>query len=150
MLSALVGATTAKAYRVSRSDTLRDMSSIFSRIVAGEIPCHKVWEDDDHLAFLDMRPKTPGHTLVIPKRELAYVFDMDADAHAALWRAARTVARHLRERLGCQRVCVAVVGYEVPHVHVHLIPTNAIEDFGWSGGTPAEQDDLATMAARLA
>ncbi len=126
------------------------MSSIFSKIVAGEIPCHKVWEDEDHLAFLDQRPKTPGHTLVIPKRETAYLFDMDADAYAALWRAAHTVAAHLKERLSCERVCVAVIGYEVLHVHVHLIPTNALEDFPGAGGTHAEQDDLAAMAARLA
>ena len=126
------------------------MSSIFAKIVAGEIPCHKVWEDEDHLAFLDLRPKRPGHTLVIPKREVSYLFDMDEAAHAALWRAAHHVGRHLKERLGCQRICVAVVGYEVPHTHIHLIPTDSIAEFGWSGGPPAEQEELAAVAARLA
>lgn len=126
------------------------MSSIFSRIVAGEIPCHTVWEDEDHLAFLDLRPKTPGHTLVIPKREVKYIFDLSDDQHAALWHAAHTVGRHLKERLACERVCVAVVGYEVPHVHIHLIPTNSIAEFGWAGGMPADKDDLTAMAAKLA
>ena len=126
------------------------MSSIFSRIVDGEIPCHKVWEDEDHLAFLDLRPKTPGHTLVIPKREVSYIFDLSNDEHAALWRAAHTVGRHLKERLACARICVAVIGYEVPHAHIHLVPTNSIEEFGWAGGMPADKDDLAAMATRLA
>ena len=126
------------------------MSSIFSRIVAGEIPCHKVWEDENHFAFLDLRPKAPGHTLVIPKKETSYIFDLGADEHAALWRAAHTVAAHLKDRLSCERVCVAVIGYEVLHVHVHLIPTNSIAEFGWAGGMPAEQDELAAMAAKLA
>ncbi len=126
------------------------MSSIFTKIVAGEIPCHKVWEDADHLAFLDLSPKQPGHTLVIPKKETQYLFDLDATEHAALWKAAYNVARHLKQRLGCERVCVAVVGYEVPHAHIHLIPTNSIAEFGWTGGRPADQVELAAMAATLA
>ena len=125
------------------------MSSIFSKIVAGEIPCHKVWEDEDHLAFLDLRPAQPGHTLVIPKKESAYLFDLDAEEHAQLWTAARTVAKHLKERLGCQRVCCAVVGYEVPHVHIHLVPTNSIAEAPWRGGSPATTEELAAMAAKL-
>ena len=114
------------------------MSSIFSRIVSGEIPCHKVWEDEAHLAFLDIRPVQPGHTLVIPKKEQDYIFDLDEQDHAALWTAARKVAAHLKEVIGCERVCTAVLGYEVPHAHIHLIPTNAISDFPWPGGTEAD------------
>lgn len=125
------------------------MSSVFSRIVAGEIPCHRVWEDDGHLAFLDIHPVQPGHTLVIPKREVDYLFDLSGDEHAALWTAARTVARRLKEVLGCARVCVAVLGYEVPHAHIHLIPTNSLAEFPWPGGAAAQDDQLAALAAKL-
>jgi histidine triad (HIT) family protein len=125
------------------------MPSIFSRIVTGEIPCHKVYEDDLHLAFLDLRPVKPGHTLVIPKREVPYLFDLPPEEHAALWEVAHGVARRIRERLQCARVCVAVIGYEVPHAHIHLVPTNAIADFPWRGGHEARPEELAAMATRL-
>lgn len=125
------------------------MSSIFSRIVAGEIPCHKVWEDGDHLAFLDIRPVQPGHTLVIPKREVDYLFDLSGAEHAALWAAAHAVARRLKEVLGCARVCIAVLGYEVPHAHIHLIPTNSLAEFPWPGGAPVADEELAALAAKL-
>jgi histidine triad (HIT) family protein len=125
------------------------MSSLFTKIVRGEIPCHKVWEDDAHLAFLDINPIQPGHTLVIPKREVDYLFDLGEAEHAALWTAARGVAARLKEVTGCARVCVAVLGYEIPHAHVHLIPTNALTDFPWPGGKPADQAALAELAAKL-
>ncbi len=127
----------------------RTMSSIFSKIVAGEIPCHKVWEDERHLAFLDIHPIRPGHTLVIPKHEVDYLFDMDSEAHAALWAVAHTVAARLKETLGCARVCVAVLGYEVLHAHIHLIPTNSMRHFPWPGGKAANPEDLAALAQRL-
>ena len=104
------------------------MASIFTKIVAGEIPCHRVYEDEDHLAFLDINPIQPGHTLVIPKREVSVLFDLEPDAYA-LWRAVRKVEAALRTATGCERVVVMVVGYEVPHAHVHLIPTRALGDF---------------------
>lgn len=126
------------------------MSSVFSRIANGEIPCHKVWEDDGHLAFLDLRPMAPGHTLVIPKRETDYLFDLSEEEHAALWTAARTVARLLREKLACKRICVGVWGYEVPHAHIHLLPTNSMRDFPPPPSRPASQEELALLAARLA
>jgi histidine triad (HIT) family protein len=126
------------------------MASIFSRIVAGEIPCHKVWEDEHHLAFLDVNPWCEGHTLVIPKAEHDYLFDMPEDAYSALHLAARTVAVRLKERLGCARVCTMVVGYEVPHVHIHLFPTNAMSDFLPGGPTSmADRPDLEALAVRL-
>jgi histidine triad (HIT) family protein len=125
------------------------MASIFSRIVAGEIPCHRVFEDERHLAFLDLRPMVPGHTLVVPKREVDYLFDLPEADHAALWTAARTVARHLKARLGCKRVCVAVLGFEVPHAHVHLLPTDSMAQFPWPGGKPATEESLRAMAAKL-
>ncbi|MHC4550025.1 MAG: HIT family protein [Planctomycetota bacterium] len=125
------------------------MSSIFSRIVAGEIPCHRVWEDEEHFAFLDIRPVAPGHTLVVPKREVDYLFKLDEAEHAALWTATHRVARRLQEVLGCARVCVAVLGYEVPHAHIHLIPTNRMSEFPWPGGREASNEELAALAAKL-
>ena len=92
----------------------------------------------------------PGHTLVIPKREVDYLFDLAEAEHAALWAATHTVARRLKEVLGCERVCIAVLGYEVPHAHIHLIPTNNLADFPWPGGAAAPNDELAALAARLA
>ena len=126
------------------------MSSIFSRIVRGEIPCHKVWEDDAHLAFLDLRPVAPGHTLVIPKREVDYLFDMPEREHAALWTAARTVAGKLKQALSCTRVCVGVWGFEVPHAHIHLVPADSLRDFPPPPSHEVPPEELARMAARLA
>ena len=105
------------------------MPTIFERIVAGEIPCHKIWEDEDHLAFLDINPRVEGHTLVIPKQPWFEVFAMDEEPFSKLWSAAQRVARHLKEKTGCERVVVVVLGYEVEHVHIHLMPTNSLGDF---------------------
>jgi histidine triad (HIT) family protein len=127
------------------------MPTIFSKIVAGEIPCHKVWEDDRHLAFLDINPWCYGHTLVIPKREHAYLWDMPEDDFAALQRAAQTVAQLLKTKLQCARVCSMVVGYEVPHVHMHLFPTNAMTDFLPAGATSMKtKPDFAAILKKLA
>jgi histidine triad (HIT) family protein len=125
------------------------MASIFSKIVAGELPCHRVWEDENHLAFLDLRPTQPGHTLVIPKREVDYLFDLTPEEHAALWTAAHTVAGILKERTGCKRVCVLVIGWEVPHVHIHLVPTDRLGDVGMPPPIEMSGEELAAMAARL-
>ena len=105
------------------------MTSIFTKIVRGEIPSHRVYEDDAHYACLDINPIQPGHTLVFPKREVDYIFDMEPDALAELWKASQTVAKALKAATGCKRIVVMVVGYEVRHVHVHLIPTNRIDDY---------------------
>ena len=126
------------------------MPTLFERIVAGEIPCRKVWEDDDHLAFLDIQPRVDGHTLVIPKRPTDYLFDLEAEAYQALWGAVRTVERHLRARLEAERVLVYVVGWEVPHVHVHLLPTRAIDDVPFPAPDPAAEARLDETAAKLA
>ncbi|HSP80611.1 MAG TPA: HIT family protein [Myxococcaceae bacterium] len=123
--------------------------NIFAKIVRGEIPCHKVWEDDRHLAFLDIRPIRPGHTLVIPKADGDYLFDLEPEAYGALMQAVRTVARLLKERTGCQRVVEVVLGYEVPHAHVHLIPSNSMAELPPLFGSPAEPSELLQMAARL-
>ena len=129
------------------------MPSIFTRIVQGEIPSYRVYEDDDHLAFLDINPIQPGHTLVIPKQEVSVLFDLDADAYDALWRAVRKVEAALRKATACERVVIMVVGYEVPHAHVHLIPTNDIDDYPIPPrGTLAAEDAepfCAEVAAHL-
>jgi len=126
------------------------MPTIFERIVAGQIPCHKVWEDDAHLAFLDINPRVPGHTLVIPKRATDYLFDLGPSEMAALWEAARVVAEKLKTRLGCARVCVWVYGFEVPHVHVHLIPMNTLGDVPLPPVDEQAKAGVSEMAKRLA
>lgn len=98
------------------------MASIFSRIAAGEIPSWKVAEDERYYAFLDINPMAEGHTLVIPKKEVDYIFDLDADTYAGLWQFAARVARAVRTAIPCKRVGVAVLGMEVPHAHIHLVP----------------------------
>jgi len=104
------------------------MATVFSRIAAGEIPSYKVAEDDRHYAFLDINPVARGHVLVIPRRELDYLFDLPADEYADLLEFARKVALKLKKAIPCKRVGVAVMGMEVPHVHIHLIPINAESD----------------------
>ena len=98
------------------------MASIFSKIAAGEIPSYKVAEDERFYAFLDINPLAEGHTLVIPRKEVDYLFDLDADTYAGLWDFAARVARAIRVAIPCKRVGVAVLGMEVPHAHIHLVP----------------------------
>ncbi|MBR5099735.1 MAG: HIT family protein [Bacteroidales bacterium] len=98
------------------------MASIFSRIAAGEIPSWKVAEDAHYYAFLDINPLAEGHTLVIPKKEVDYLFDLDEETYAGLWQFAARVAKAIREAIPCKRVGVAVLGMEVPHTHIHLVP----------------------------
>ncbi|WP_290372709.1 HIT family protein, partial [uncultured Muribaculum sp.] len=100
------------------------MASIFSRIVAGEIPSYKVAEDDKHYAFLDISPVAPGHTLVIPKKEVDYLFDLADDEYESLQLFAKRVAAAMKSALPCKRIGVAVMGLEVPHAHIHLVPIN--------------------------
>ena len=108
------------------------MSSIFSRIVSGELPAYKVAEDGRHLAFLDITPLVEGHTLVIPKKEVDYIFDMPADELAALHVFAQRVAKAVQAAVPCKRIGVAVIGLEVPHAHIHLIPMNKVSDMNFA------------------
>lgn len=108
------------------------MASIFSRIVAGELPAYKVAEDDQHLAFLDITPLVEGHTLVIPKREVDYIFDLPAEELAALHLFAQRVAKGVAAAVPCKRIGVAVIGLEVPHAHIHLIPMNKVADLNFA------------------
>ena len=107
------------------------MASIFSRIVAGEIPSYKVAEDDKHYAFLDISPVAPGHTLVIPKKEVDYLFDLADDEYESLQLFAKRVAVAMKSALPCKRIGVAVMGLEVPHAHIHLVPINKESDMNF-------------------
>lgn len=108
------------------------MASVFSKIIAGEIPAWKVAEDDQYLAFLDISPLAAGHTLVIPKQEIDYIFDIGDELFAGLHLFAKKVARAIGKAIPCERVGVAVVGLEVPHAHIHLIPINQVHDIDFS------------------
>jgi len=123
------------------------MASIFSRIVAGEIPCYKIAEDDRYFAFLDINPMVKGHTLVIPKREVDYIYDLEDDELAGLHLFAKKIARAQKAAFPCQRVGVAVLGMEVPHAHIHLIPLQKESDMLFSNPklsfTPEEFAEIA-------
>ena len=108
------------------------MSSIFSKIVQSEIPCHKIAEDDQFLAFLDVMPLVEGHTLVIPKQEIDYIFDLDPEVLAGLMKFAQRIAPAIKKAIPCKRIGVAVIGLEVPHAHVHLVPLNRMLDINFS------------------
>ena len=107
------------------------MSSIFTKIVNGEIPAYKIAEDDNFLAFLDAMPLVKGHTLVIPKKEVDLIFDLDSEDYKNLWAFSQNVAKKIKNAIPCVRVGVAVVGLEVPHAHIHLIPLNKVEDMNF-------------------
>ena len=104
------------------------MSSIFTKIIQGSIPCYKIAETDDFLAFLDINPNTKGHTLCIPKKEVDKLFDLDSETYRGLMEFSRKVALAIEKSVPCKRIGMSVVGLEVPHVHVHLIPLNSMED----------------------
>ena len=108
------------------------MQSIFSKIVAGQIPAHKVAETSEYLAFLDINPLTEGHLLVIPKKEVDYLFDLDSETYVGLMMFAQIVAIGLKRAIPCERIGLTVIGLEVPHAHIHLIPMNTMDDMNFS------------------
>ena len=109
------------------------MSNIFSKIVSGDIPCYKVAEDDHYLAFLDIFPLAKGHVLVIPKKEIDYIFDLPSEDYLVLWEFAQKVAKAMDKVIVCKRIGIAVVGLEVPHAHIHLVPLNNVSDINFEG-----------------
>lgn len=127
------------------------MASIFSKIAAGEIPSYKVAEDDRYFAFLDINPVAEGHVLVIPKREEDYIFDLSEDEYVGLQLFARRVAKAIKKALPCKRVGVAVMGLEVPHAHIHLIPINKESDMNFFGSklqlSPERMQEIAETIA---
>lgn len=126
------------------------MATIFSRIAAGEIPSYKVAETDRYFAFLDINPVQPGHVLVIPKREVDYIFDIDDDEFAGLQLFAKKVARALRRAIPCRKVGVAVIGLEVPHAHIHLVPMNNEGDLDFSKKTTLAETEMKAIAETIA
>lgn len=125
------------------------MASIFSKIVAGEIPAHKIAENDEFLAFLDVFPCAEGHTLVIPKKETDYLFDLSDEEYARLFAFAKSIEPALKKAIPCLRVGVAVVGLEVPHVHVHLIPMSKMSDMDFTSKLKVTQEQLAETANKI-
>lgn len=126
------------------------MSSLFSKIVNGEIPGHIVHESDDFLAFLDIMPLKKGHTLVIPKKEVNYIFDLDDDILSEIMLFAKEVAQKIKMVIPCKRVGVAVIGLEVPHAHIHLIPINVMNDMNFANEKMIlSKDELAEIAMSI-
>lgn len=126
------------------------MASIFTKIVSGEIPAYKVAEDDRFLAFLDVFPLVKGHTLVIPKQEMDYLFDVDDELYRDLWLFAKKVSKGVEVAIPCKRIGVAVIGLEVPHCHIHLVPLNRVGDINFSQPkitVPAEE--MAEIAEKI-
>ncbi len=127
------------------------MASIFSKIVKGEIPSHKVAEDDNYLAFLDINPLARGHTLVIPRKEVDNIFDLDDKTYEGLWLFAKRVAGAIGKTMPCERVGVAVIGLEVPHAHIHLVPIKGIYDIDFSRPKlKLGNDELSSIARSIA
>ena len=126
------------------------MRSIFSKIIAGEIPCYKIAEDENHIAFLDVNPNAKGHTLCVPKKEINKLFDLDATSYAALMEFSRTVALGLRKTVPCKRIGMTVIGLDVPHVHVHLVPLNAMEDATFGKKEQIDADEMTALAKQIA
>ena len=126
------------------------MASIFSRIVAGEIPCYKVAETQDFLAFLDVNPVVKGHVLCIPKKEVDYIFDLDDDLFVNLHLFSRRVALGLQKVCPCIKVGQAVVGIDVPHTHIHLMPLNNPGDMNFSHHIQMTSDEMKDLAAQIA
>lgn len=127
------------------------MASIFTRIVNGEIPCYKIAEDENYLAFLDINPLQEGHTLVIPKKEVNYIFDVENDLHAGLWNFAKKVGKAIEKVVPCQRIGITVIGLEVPHAHIHLIPLKTMYDMDFSKPKlKMSNEELAEIAKKIA
>ncbi len=125
------------------------MASIFTKIVNGEIPCYKVAETDKFLAFLDINPNTKGHTLCIPKKEVDKIFDLDEATYNGLMSFSRTVALAIKKTIPCKRVGISVIGLEVPHVHVHLIPLHSMEDARFTTKASLTKEEFIATAKAI-
>ncbi len=126
------------------------MSSIFTKIINGELPCHKILENDDYLAFLEIRPINQGHTLVIPKKETDYIFDLEDKDLAGLMVFAKKVAVMIKKAVPCRKIAVVVYGLEVPHAHVHLVPIHGKPgELSFANAKPASPDELTFIAKKI-
>lgn len=126
------------------------MASIFTKIVAGEIPSYKIAEDENYFAFLDINPNAKGHTLVIPKKEVNKIFDLDKESYSGLMDFSYRVAKAIEKTVPCKRVGMSVIGLEVPHVHVHLIPITIMDDMRFTKKEKLSQQEFVDLASAIA
>ena len=125
------------------------MSSIFTKIINGEIPCYKIAEDENFLAFLDVNPNAKGHTLCIPKQEINKIFELEDDLYIGLMQFSKKIAVALEKTVPCKRIGMAVVGLEVPHAHVHLIPLNEMDEMRFQNKVTLSKDEFETLAESI-
>ena len=125
------------------------MDSVFTKIIKKEISSYTVYEDSDVIAFLDINPVKMGHTLVVPKKQIDYIFDLDNDDYNKLWTTTKKIANGLRKSVVCRRVGISVVGFEVPHCHIHLIPINTISDMSYDNIYDYNSSEMTDIAERI-
>jgi histidine triad (HIT) family protein len=125
------------------------MSSIFTKIIKGEIPCYKIAEDDNFLALLDVNPNAKGHTLCIPKQEIDKIFDIEDDLYIGLMQFSKKIAIALEKAVPCKRIGMAVIGLEVPHAHVHLIPLNEMDEMRFQNKVSLSKEEFEALAIRI-
>lgn len=125
------------------------MSSIFTKIIKGEIPCYKIAEDDNFLAFLDVNPNAKGHTLCVPKEEIDKIFDIQDDLYLGLMQFSKQIAVALEKTVSCQRIGMAVIGLEVPHAHVHLIPLNEMDEMRFQKKVSMTKEEFEALAKKI-
>ena len=125
------------------------MSSIFTKILRGELPCHKIDETDDCFAFLDINPNSKGHTLCILKKEIDYIFDLSSEDYQKLMNFSRKIAIALKKSVNCKRIALSVVGLEVPHVHVHLIPLESMSDMNFGNSIKLDDNEFKSIVEKI-
>ena len=125
------------------------MSSIFTKILRGELPCHKIDETDDCFAFLDINPNSKGHTLCILKKEIDYIFDLNSEDYQKLMNFSRKIAIALKKSVNCKRIALSVVGLEVPHVHVHLIPLDSMSDMNFARSIKLDDNEFKSIVEKI-
>ena len=125
------------------------MASIFTKIINGEIPCYKIAENENYIAFLDVNPNAAGHTLCVPKQEINKIFDMDDDLYLGLMQFSKKIAIALEKAVSCKRIGMAVIGLEVPHVHVHLIPLNEMDEIRFQNKVKLEKEEFEAIVEKI-
>ena len=125
------------------------MSSIFTKIIRGELPCHKIDETDDCFAFLDINPNSKGHTLCILKKEIDYIFDLSSEDYQKLMNFSRKIAIALKKSVNCKRIALSIVGLEIPHVHVHLIPLESMSDMNFGRSIKLDDNEFKSIVEKI-